>query len=209
MPTGYTACIGDGATFAEFLWRTARGFLWWCRDNDGPIPERIDPYALEYHEDEIAKAREELDRVEVMTPEQAESARLSELADHDRRAQESVDERARLRSQYNDMLALVEAWEIPTPDHARLKTYMIEQIHDSIRGDCADGAAYYREARERFPVDAGAWKMGKEYELRKSIAYHKDEAAKERLRADRTNAWIAALRVSVPQPIQIKSPAPD
>lgn len=48
---------------------------------------------------------------------------------------------AALRAKCEAMLASVEAWQVPTPEHESLKTFMREQITQSIAFDCQPPAS--------------------------------------------------------------------
>lgn len=195
MPTGYTAAIADGISFEKFVWTCARAFgaLVMMRDepSGAPIPERFEP--SDYNAKEAAKSRAELARLQAMSIEQvqeaAEEAYSQALERHTKRAEEKTE----LRNKYNAMLAKAVQWKPPTKDHEGLKGLMVSQLRDSIDWDCSD-------KYDQPPVkqDATAWRNTQLAELRRSIAYHEKVQAEENERAESRNAWLKALRDSVP-----------
>lgn len=199
MPTGYTACIGDGASFAKFMWTLARAFVVWCRDNDGPIPEKIQRHEVEWHESKLREARERLERATALSTREVDLERLRALEAKDKQIQEWRDRDARLRSQYGDMLALVEAWTPPTPRHERLKTYAIEEIRESIKYDCGE-RDWWDAARAELLVDAEEYRSSLVRQCGIDIEYHARHLTEAMERQVRDDEWLAALRASIPQP---------
>lgn len=203
MPTGYTALIieGDGVSFEEFAWSCARPFgaLVMMRD-DGPgakIPERFEP--TPWHTEKIAEAKARLAAAEAMTDEQAETgaeAAYQEAVAYWTKANTETDQQ---RARYEEMLRRVIAWEPPTPDHVGMKDFMRTQIEESIRFDCDFG----RETPVR--LSGADWRT-REIELaQRDIAYHEKAHREEIERVEGRNAWLAALRSSVPMPEKLKA----
>lgn len=194
MPTGYTAAIADGIAFETFVMNCARamGACIMLRDDPGGgehIPERFEP--SDYNARRLAEAREELSRVRAMTTDQviAECDRTHAIAvgEHRRRKMERDD----LRKKYEAMLDRVRAWKPPTSDHDGLKSFMVQQITESINFDCWDHDS------EPKPVAPKAWKEQLEAKLVKDCSYHAGEHAKEVERAKARTDWIVALRASL------------
>jgi hypothetical protein len=195
MPTGYTAPLyeGEPITFAEFASRCARvfGALVEMRDEpiDAPLPEQITVDS--YYGKAVIEARSELEALLCLTPEEidrrAEADYSEALAEHER----SRKERAALLGRYESMLAEVNAWTPPTPEHERLKAFMQEQITESIRFDCG------REPEAPQRLTGAEWYHREvEYASRRfarNLEAHSEavERAKER------NAWLQALRGSL------------
>lgn len=195
MPTGYTMIIeeGDGCTFAEYVWRCARGFgaLMHMRDDDfgAPIRQR-EPWT--HYEDDIAKARAEIDRLLSMTPEQIAAA---SKADQDAAAERirgynAAD--AAKRERYARMRAEVECWDPPTPQHVELKKFMLQQIDTSTE--------YLRPTPEPERVTSAQWHTERLRIERRSLHYYEDAMVREKQRVEESRAWCAALDASVPMP---------
>lgn len=194
MPTGYTAQIGDGISFEKFVWSCARGFgaLILMRDDpsDAPIPERFEP--TDYHQQQLVTLKAELARLDGMSREDAEREATEQYNNKMAYRAKRAAELKALRSKYEAMLAQVEAWTPPTPEHQGLKDFMTSQIKESIDWDC-----------RIFPEDAprqrtgGDWLSEQIIETRRFIAYHEEQNAKEVERTESRNKWIAALRQSL------------
>lgn len=193
MPTGYTAGIEDGTIteFRDFALDCARAFgaLVHMRDDDSTA--EIRPRTMsDYSEKALADARARLDESKLWTDEQAQ-----ERADEaDRQAWDQFNKsqtRALVeRKRYADMLAKVGAWTPPTKDHLGLRDFMIQQIEESQKYSYTpdvpkklSGVEYRRKCIERAERD---------------IAYHAKAIAEEQERIDKSNAWIEALKKSLP-----------
>lgn len=195
MPSGLTCNIKDGQSFAQFVWRCARQFgaLITMRDdpNDAPIPQKFEPTG--YHQEEIATIRTRIKWLNALTLDDAnvEARKAYEQAENFR-VQYDL-ERKELRAKYEAMLAQVNAWEPPTPDHQGLKELMQKQIEESIQMDCSDwlpGATVLLSGPD--------WKAKQLVKATKDLEYHQQKHLEEVERVNERNAWIAALRESVP-----------
>lgn len=137
MPTGYTACIEDGATFEQFVWGCARGMgaCVMMRDDawDKPIPEAFEPST--FYKDKVKEAEDEIAYLnglpdEAITERQvADNAEIREKNNHYRLKHEENKRR------YKAIKDKIMDWHPPTADHEGLKEFMLEQIEVSTRGD--------------------------------------------------------------------------
>lgn len=195
MPTGYTAGVADGEVteFADFAMDCARAFgaLITMRDDPkgAPIPDEFKPDS--YHQGALDKAKERLAEVQAWdaatADEKAMESHLKALA-----TQESLVESDQVkRERYEAMLAKVEAWTPPTPDHDEMKKFMIEQLEGSIRFDCG------------YIWTAPAAQTGEEFRAAEiasalhDVEYHAKHLAEDYERARQRTEWVRALRRSL------------
>lgn len=197
MPTGYTHSVqsGEVTTFAEFALQCARAFgaCIEMRDDptDTPIPERFKP--SDYHEKALAADRAELARVEKMT--EAE-CKVAARAEHDEEVARRNESDARARegvARYQAMLTEVQAWNPPTSEHAGLKSFMVQQLVDSIKWD----KPFYADEPPPALLPADEWKRTKIAELMKSIDRHTEGYAEDVQRAEQRTQWVRQLRESL------------
>jgi len=194
MPTGYTAPVQSGeiTEFKDFALQCARAFgaLVMMRDEpmDAKIPDAFEP--SDYHTRRLAEAKAELERLRSLTPEQieaeAEKAWQTELDYHNKR----VAETALQRKRYEDMLAKVEAWVPPTPDHTGLKEFMASQLRESIEFDCRDREPPKRKTSEEWlhaALKSALW----------NVEYHEKGQREEIERTEGRNRWLRELRESL------------
>jgi hypothetical protein len=194
MPTGYTAAIDDGIDFKGFALLCARAFgaTILMRDDplDAPIPDEF--ATTDYHPKavEAAKARKfDLERMSLKQVKAAAETANHETAEYWRRAN---DRRTALRAKYEAMLAQVEAWTPPTPDHEGMKKFMREQIEESIRFDC-------NPAIVPNPQPPGVWHAEQLAAADWDIAYHTKAYEEEVERCRLRTEWVRALRKSLEQ----------
>jgi hypothetical protein len=200
MPTGYTAGVADGTikTLRQYALDCARAFgaCVMLRDEGGGgerIPQEF--VASDYHSTKLAEESERLCEIRELDSAEAEAraaAQFAEqLADHRRRLERDAEQRAR----YDSMIARVLAWNAPTSDHVALRDFMLKQLHDSKAFDCRDP-----NDRQDSPVrlTGEQWRAEQLKQVGRSIQYHAEENENEIKRTDERNAWIKALRESLP-----------
>lgn len=191
MPTGYTAPLhaGKDITFEQFVLRCSRGMGAAVTQRDESLDSTIrkrEP--SDYHRKALDKAVKRLDEALAMTVEQAEVLAEESYAARLREHEKSMAKRAAMQERYEAMLAKVRNWTPPTTDHEGLKTFMVEQLEESIEFDCV-GFGKYKPRR----------KTAKEYmqdelqNAKDNIEYYTEQMYKEHERVREQNEWVQAL----------------
>jgi hypothetical protein len=195
MATGYTADLHDGnpITFQQFVLKCSRamGAAIMQRDEspDVEIRERtLDVYYLDQVSKSAAQLQEAIDRP-ASEWEELQDWTIVEAAAH---RDKYLFNRAAMEARYRTMLADVQAWVPPTPEHFGLKAFMIEQIESSIRFDCGH---YTPQVPER--VSADLYAQQEIARLTKEHGRDVQRLAEERERVAAQNAWVRALRDSL------------
>jgi hypothetical protein len=200
MPTGYTASVATGAT------TTARDYLLKCARNFGALIHMRDDasdaeikYAVvgEYNSKRKEEAANEIVRLTALSP--AEKHREAEAA-HAERVKLCADAAAKDEEQsraYDRMIAKVNAWEPPTPEHEALKKFAVQQLIDSKEFDCNRAACAPDEIKNSKPESGEAYVWRRISELSRNIEYHTRQHEDEVRRVTQANAWIAALESSL------------
>lgn len=196
MPTGYTADIKDGISFKTYATNCARAFgaCVTLRDEPGGgenIPEEFAP--SDYHSKAAQKARDDLAALLAMTPEQRERRAAKAWDDAETGRLMRLEEKCKQREAYEAMLAKVNAWTPPTPEHAGLHEFMRTQIEQSIDFDC--GGEYGKTPTPR--LSGEQWATQEAVRLNRDIAYHEKEHVGEVARAASRTAWVRALRAAL------------
>ncbi len=197
MPTGYTHNVQDGSLteFRGFALQCARAFgaCIELRDSpaETPIPDEFKP--SDYHEKALVEAKATLARVLAMSDRDvARAADADYEADHEswvkRRERRRVE-----RERYEAMLAHASAWTPPTAEHEGLKTFMVEQLTQSIEFDCSSGSWDKMPTRKT----EAAWRSDAIAQAERGVKMHAEEHAKEVARARGRTEWVRALRASV------------
>lgn len=183
MPTGYTYVLGEReVSFEQFALLCARNFGALVLLRDVEFGAEI-PAALPR-----AKLRDTLDLG-------ADECHRRARIDHEEacaRFNEREARRGVLRQRYTDMLDKVLLWKAPTPEHAGLAEFMVQQLRLSIDLDC-------RSNWDKPPVlmSGDEWKRERVAQLSRAVAYHADHAAQEAKCNDERQAWLDALRASL------------
>lgn len=198
MPTGYTSKLyeGEPQTLPEFILDCARAFgaLIIMRDEpaDAPIPDKVTFRDEARYRKYLEESNAELDQLMVMS---ARDKRIANLNAHEKRVnawRESQQRADAIRRRYDDMLVQVMNWDPPTPDHERLKKFMVDQLRDSMAIDCN---TYPRE----YPVlaDHETWWKEQVKRIREKIARDEKSLAEAIEREASRQAWVDALRDSL------------
>jgi hypothetical protein len=192
MPTGYTAKLHDGEqSFEEFATECLRAFgaLVTLRDEpDAPIPDEFQP--SDYNKRELISARHRLATAEAMTDDAAERSAQANYDTQMKAWQRSENERLARKARYEATLAEVEAWTPPTPDHEGVKTFMRDQLTQSIDFDCSSWPAPEPRTGQQYRDEEIA-------RARRDIEHHEKSQAEEIARAKERTAWVRAARESL------------
>ena len=152
MPTGYTSKIYDGeqVTGKEFIMTCARAFGALIEMRDEPMGAQI-PEELKvdtHHEKQLERSKQELNNYKNMPIEE-----IQELVDetYKKKIEENkkyYNEKLELKNRYERVLAEVEQWKLPSPEHQNLKDYAIRQLEESILFDCGHIEDYAKEVKK-------------------------------------------------------------
>ena len=194
MPTGYTAAVLEGITFNEFAMRCVRamGVAVTMRDEPSstPIPERFEPSP--FYAEKTAKARAELERLQGLSPEQAEQEADKDFSRLTEARNKFIRECDESRVKYTAMLESVRAWAPPTPDHEGFKEFMLKQLDTSIDHDC-DTSFYDEPARQ-----TGSEWLASQIAMQRGLVERCGRMAQEEVeRVTGRNEWLRQLRESL------------
>lgn len=158
------------------------------------IPEAFE--ASTYHKEAIEKAAMELKELLAIEPATAAAKAKEAHQKHIDYHTKAIAKDEALAEKYKAMLAEVEAYKSPSPDHDNFKKFMADQITESIKFDCSSN--YHREAIESAKLMSGAeWILAEKKRLEDSMEYHKREYQKELDRTNERNEWVKKLRDSL------------
>lgn len=130
MPTGYTFKLYESdQSFADFVWTCAKPFVKTMTAATSPLDTLLDVESvtrglvLKQAEAELAHWQS-MDPQDASLREKLESDYRQEVRDFERRASEEATRKARFRA----MEERVNEWRPPTPEHQKLKDFMLEQL---------------------------------------------------------------------------------
>jgi len=201
MATGYTAIIAEGdreVSFKEFALGCARAFgaLISMRDDpsDTPIPEKFE--VDDYHLNELAKAKEALDKARAMTDDEAQALALAAYNDSKTSAIARMAKCMTLKAKYEDMLEKASNYVPPSEDHQEFKNFMIQQLTDSIKWDC-DLKYYEKNLKEIKPMSGLEWRALEIKDAKYNVEYHTKKYAEDVDRVNSRNIWVSRLKQSL------------
>lgn len=195
MPTGYTAKLYDGdVPFLEFAWGCARAMGAFMSMRDAPRGASIPQFEPSQHnKDCLEEAKRRLVTAQHMG---REEAAMRAEAEYDRmvagKAEYDAHDAARAE-RYRKMLFEVSAWIPPTPNHSVFKSFMLEQLRESLKYDT--GGTYKVSART-----GEEWIAHELQKAQSDIDYYTEAHAREIHRCAERNAWVDALRKSLGEP---------
>lgn len=191
MATGYTAKLYDGKpqTFQEFALDASRamGAAIYQRDDPMDVPtrpvEEVPDYYEEWYNDAVRKLEhlEGRDQAGWIFAERDEREKANKVREESNRTA-----RARVK-RYKVMLAEVEEWQPPTPEHQGFKDFMVEQLTSSINFDAPF---------EDSIVEPRPWSDYKHAQLeraRQNVERTKEQWDEQVARTASRNKWVADL----------------
>ena len=194
MPTGYTAEVQEGkiTELEDFVLICARamGACIMQRDNDLHERHALRTPAPHYRQ-WAQEAQEEYERALSWTISEAQDMADKDYQKHVVAWKEREAKRVEEKERYEAMVAKVTAWEPPTPEHEGLKTFMLEQLTESIRFDC--NYSYPKP----FPQSGQEYKDAQLAGASESMARYDAMDAEEVERCRTQNEWIVALYESL------------
>lgn len=199
MPTAYTAILGEreDMKLKDFALLCARNFGVLISMRDEPLSASI-PKELEvdsHYKEEYDKAVKEYndfmalpDTGKIAYLERTYNAMLERERECEKKRNKEVDV---LRRRYGKMLHKVEAWTAPTPEHENLRTFMIQQIQNSIEFDCSE---YHVSIPDKITwCDIDRHKAA----LAKEVAFYKERYESQVKAVAEKNKWLGDLRESL------------
>ena len=198
MPTGYTSGICDGEeSFAFFVLKCARAFGACISQRDDPLTELPEPpEASTYHENQLLVAESRYRSLKKMSlkarEKYGEKCRREDIA----HAKKQLAKKLAVRDRLTSMLAKVEEWSPPSPDHYQLKKFMVEQLTQTLEWD--GDPSYYQtslaEAEKANPLTYyNSALEGAQYD----IQYHTKHKNNDISAAENKGKWIRELYESL------------
>lgn len=191
MPTGYTSKIYEGkdVSYKEFLIDCAKQFDANTLMRDMPFDSEIPIYEpnIKYYKEQIAISEKKLQSLKLKSLEEIELQLEEEHNQSLQREKELEERKEKLKQRYLEIKEEVEKWEPPTPEHANLKTFALEQLSMSIDADCSvftfniekkDAQNYLKENIEA---------------CEETISYYKEKIEEEIERTNKRNQWNKEL----------------
>lgn len=161
---------------------------------DKPIPDEFKP--SDYHKKQLNAAIKRLKKIKAMSLSQCAKEAKVEYQKSLKYHQDAIKTDADLKFKYEDMLANVDAYAPPSPNHIEFKKFMRDQIVSSIEFDCM-GDYHENAIKNLRQLPGSKWRIQEAAKCRKDIEYHEREQEKENERAAGRTQWVRQLRESI------------
>lgn len=197
MPTGYTHAVQSGeiTTLEDYAMTCARAFgaLITMRDepSDAPIPQEFK--VSDHYKNSLSQSKRDLEKWNSMSPSERRALHEEKLQEGRNLVGQKYQQQEKQRANYEAMLLKVQRWKPPTPEHNNLKTFMEEQLKESIEFDCTSSYETLYLVDENFE----SWQVKHEDKLRRDVAYYEKSYDEEVKRVSGRNDWLKALRESL------------
>ena len=193
MPSGYTSTLADQEqSFREFVLQCARAFGACIHQRDDPgndLPKLLEECT--YHLDEYNKSLKAYKDFSEQTVVQCKRRFTQEKKDLIKHTQDRIKKNAKQIARYKLMLEKVKKWKEPSPLHQGLKTFMVEQLNQSIEWDTDKYAA--DELKSAKQLTFKDWEKEMISSLKGNMDYHFEYIDKEKTKVIKANEWITAL----------------
>lgn len=188
MPTGYTAKVGEGQSFRDFVINCSRAFGANVMRRDDPLDGSVKTYSVSsYYQERLNDAEQELEQHLQLDKEQYNSLKRRKLY------QEYLDEKREyleLKQSYQNMIDNVWSWTPPTEKHKELKNFMLNQLRMSLRSDCIE------PMEPTVPEIENYWEKDLS-SIKWNISYYKNRLIEETERVNENNLWNKQLLESL------------
>lgn len=199
MPTGYTAGILDGKikTFPEFAKQCMRAFGALIHMRDEDMDKEYTPNVPgDYYKEHIDEAKKVIEEIKTLSDEELISKQRLALETSKEYHLKKIDKANADAKILIDILAEVKLWIPPTPDHAGLKDFMIQQIESTIDFDCKTD--YHERALLEIEsnlssLDADTLRKEKLESAQTDLEYYIKNNNEEIERCNKSNKWVTDL----------------
>jgi gas vesicle protein len=209
MPSGYTAGIQNGTinNLNDFIWTCARGFGAFITQKDNidepPIlKEKPNPY----YKNKIKQLLNEQQKYNEYTEDDWQNEYLKYIEDQLKDIDDNIKEKIESKEKYENILNQVKEWIPPNENFHKLKSFMINQIEESIDFDC--DTSFWQERKNKISnLKLEQYKRNVLNDINESLISNKEYYDEEVQRVKERNQWKQQLvdSVGLPKILQEKN----
>lgn len=202
MPSGYTEGILSGTIndLNDFIWMCARGFGAFITQKDNidepPIlKEKPNPY----YKNKIKQLLNEQQKYNEYTDNDWQSTYLKYIEDQLKDIDNNIKEKIESKEKYENILNQVKEWIPPNENFHKLKSFMINQIEESIDFDC--DTSFWQERKNKISnLKLEQYKRNVLNDINESLILNKEYYDEEVQRVKERNQWKQQLIESIGLP---------
>ena len=202
MPSGYTEGILSGTIndLNDFIWMCARGFGAFITQKDNidepPIlKEKPNPY----YKNKIKQLLNEQQKYNEYTDDDWQNEYLKYIEDQLKDIDNNIKEKIESKEKYENILNQVKEWIPPNENFHKLKSFMINQIEESIDFDC--DTSFWQERKNKISnLKLEQYKRNVLNDINESLILNKEYYDEEVQRVKERNQWKQQLIESIGLP---------
>lgn len=202
MPSGYTEGILSGTIndLNDFIWMCARGFGAFITQKDNidepPIlKEKPNPY----YKNKIKQLLNEQQKYNEYTDDDWQNEYLKYIEDQLKDIDDNIKEKIESKEKYENILNQVKEWIPPNENFHKLKSFMINQIEESIDFDC--DTSFWQERKNKISnLKLEQYKRNVLNDINESLISNKEYYDEEVQRVKERNQWKQQLIESIGLP---------
>ena len=202
MPSGYTEGILSGTIndLNDFIWMCARGFGAFITQKDNidepPIlKEKPNPY----YKNKIKQLLKKQQKYNEYTDDDWQNEYLKYIEDQLKDIDDNIKEKIESKEKYENILNQVKEWIPPNENFHKLKSFMINQIEESIDFDC--DTSFWQERKNKISnLKLEQYKRNVLNDINESLISNKEYYDEEVQRVKERNQWKQQLIESIGLP---------
>lgn len=202
MPSGYTEGILSGTIndLNDFIWMCARGFGAFITQKDNidepPIlKEKPNPY----YKNKIKQLLNEQQKYNEYTDNDWQKEYFKYIEDQLKDIDNNIKEKIESKEKYENILNQVKEWIPPNENFHKLKSFMINQIEESIDFDC--NTSFWQERKNKISnLKLEQYKRNVLNDINESLISNKEYYDEEVQRVKERNQWKQQLIESIGLP---------
>lgn len=202
MPSGYTEGILSGTIndLNDFIWMCARGFGAFITQKDNidepPIlKEKPNPY----YKNKIKQLLNEQQKYNEYTDNDWQKEYFKYIEDQLKDIDNNIKEKIESKEKYENILNQVKEWIPPNENFHKLKSFMINQIEESIDFDC--DTSFWQERKNKISnLKLEQYKRNVLNDINESLILNKEYYDEEVQRVKERNQWKQQLIESIGLP---------
>lgn len=199
MPSGYTEGVASGkiTEFKEYALLCARAFGACISLRDEPLSSEIPEFKVDdYYLNQAKETEEKIASLLSMTQQDKEENFNKYVSDIVKSAEENLSEKKIIKQRYEKMLEQARNFDPPSSNHYNYKSFMIEQLQNSIQWDCSDD--YYLDQINRVKsLSLEEWFKSQLIIAQSDLDYYKEQLEEEQDRVNKNNLWVKQLKESL------------
>jgi len=206
MPTKYTEMFsldrdndGKDYTFEDYVLRCAKKFILITKTKGYPIDEPFPDifYPNEEYLNKLEETVKERRRIMEIDFEELYKERGRDLEDRRKRYSKELSHATAQEHRYNDILTIINNWNVPGSSYYDLKEFMMDELKYSLKIDVKKPVDCTNEIEYELNMSIEDYKNYLLTRLSDEIIKYEEAWQEEIERVKKANEWLKTLRLSI------------